>query len=191
MVARQVRRKKKNAHQCCYISSCLYGGFVYSVQIKKKRQLIMYAPMEERDKNRIDYLNTRIYKDDTTCIKMIRLKRGPFFQLCRVLRERSLLYDTIHVCIEEQVAIFLNTIGHNLRNRLVGTNFIRSGETISRYFNLVLRAIGELSNELIRPPSLIPWPKLQGTQDGIHILRYDKLCRPHMCRTHCKVTIFF
>ena len=58
--------EEKNAHQCCYISSYLYGGFVYTVQIKKKRQLIMYAPMEERDKNRIDYLNTRIYEDNTT-----------------------------------------------------------------------------------------------------------------------------
>ena len=37
--------------------------------------------MEETDKNRIDYLiNTEIYKDDTTYIKMMRLKRDPFFQ---------------------------------------------------------------------------------------------------------------
>jgi hypothetical protein len=118
--------------------------------------------MEERDKNRIDYLNTRIYKDDTTCTKMIRLKRGPFFRLRRVLREHSLLQDTIHVCVEEQGAMFLNTIGHNLRNKLVGTNFIRSGETVSRYFNLVLQAIGELRNELIQPPSLDTLAKIAG-----------------------------
>nr|AAM23241.1 Putative transposase [Oryza sativa Japonica Group]AAM47612.1 Putative transposase [Oryza sativa Japonica Group]ABB46678.2 transposon protein, putative, CACTA, En/Spm sub-class [Oryza sativa Japonica Group] len=37
--------------------------------------------------------------------------------------------DTIHMCIEEQVAMFLHTVGHNLRNRLVRTNYGRSGET--------------------------------------------------------------
>jgi hypothetical protein len=82
--------------------------------------------------------------------------------LCQVLRERSLLRDTLHVCVEEQVAMFLNTVGHNLKNRLVGTNFTRSGETVSRYFGLVLHAIGQLSNELIRPPSLETPSKIAG-----------------------------
>jgi hypothetical protein len=47
------------------------------------------------------------------------------------------------MCVE-QVDMFLNTFGNNLRNRLIDTNFGRSGETVSRYFNKVLRAIGEL-----------------------------------------------
>jgi hypothetical protein len=42
-----------------------------------------------------------------------------------------LLEYTIHMCIEEQVALFLNIVGHNLRNRLVATNFDRSGKTVS------------------------------------------------------------
>jgi hypothetical protein len=58
------------------------------------------------------------------------------------------------MCIEEQVALFLNTVGHNLRNRLVATNFDHSGETVSHYFNKVLQAVGALGKELIRPPSL-------------------------------------
>lgn len=60
------------------------------------------------------------------------------------------------------MAMFLNTVGHNLRNRLVGTNYGRSGETVSRYFNKVLRAIGELRAELIRPPSLETPSKIAG-----------------------------
>jgi hypothetical protein len=28
------------------------------------------------------------------------------------------LQDTVHLCVEQQVAMFLNTIGHNVRNRL-------------------------------------------------------------------------
>jgi len=66
------------------------------------------------------------------------------------------------MCVEQQVAMFLNTVGHNLRNRLVGTNFDRSGETVSRYFNIVLHAIGELRGELIKPPSLDTSSKIVG-----------------------------
>jgi hypothetical protein len=118
--------------------------------------------MEERNKSRIDYLNIKIYKDDTVSTKMIRFKRKSFFRLCQLLRERTLLRDTVHVCIEEQLAIFLNTVGHNLKNRVVGTNFTRSGETVSRYFGLVLHAIGQISSELIQPPSLETPAKIAG-----------------------------
>jgi hypothetical protein len=118
--------------------------------------------MEERNKSRIDYLNIKIYKDDTASTKMIRFKRKPFFRLCQFSRERTLLRDTVHVCIEEQVAMFLNTVGHNLKNRVVGTNFTRSGETVSRYFGLVLHAIGQISSELIQPPSLETPAKIAG-----------------------------
>uniref|UniRef100_J3LGS7 DDE Tnp4 domain-containing protein n=1 Tax=Oryza brachyantha TaxID=4533 RepID=J3LGS7_ORYBR len=43
--------------------------------------------------------------------------------------------------------------GHNLRNRLVGTNFDRSGETVSRYFNkcfMLLDCIGAIDGTHIR-----------------------------------------
>jgi hypothetical protein len=59
--------------------------------------------------------------------------------------------------------MFLNTIGHNLRNRVVGTNFDRSGEKESRYFNKVLCAIGELRGELIKPPSMDTPSKIAGS----------------------------
>ncbi|WVZ88740.1 hypothetical protein U9M48_035224, partial [Paspalum notatum var. saurae] len=182
----QLRQKKARLIRvAAYLAACMVALFIQS-RLRKQRQHITYGPMEERDKTRIDYLNTRIYKDDTTCTKMIRLKRAPFFQLCQVLRQRSLLRDTIHVCIEEQVAMFLNTVGHNLRNKLVGTNFIRSGETVSRYFNLVLHAIGELSNELIRPPSLETTAKIAGN------LRWDpyfKDCIGAIDGTHIRASV--
>jgi hypothetical protein len=72
------------------------------------------------------------------------------------------LQGTIHLCVEQQVVMFLNTVGHNVRNRLVGTNFDRSGETVSRYFNKVLHAIGELRKEFIRPPSTSTLAKIAG-----------------------------
>jgi hypothetical protein len=56
------------------------------------------------------------------------------------------------MCVKQQVTMLLHIVGHDVRNRLVVTNFSRSGETISRYFIKVFHAIGELRNDLIRPP---------------------------------------
>ena len=115
---------------------------------KRKRDArrigITYGPMEERDRIRQEYPNNKIWKDDTTCLNMLRLNRDKYFWFCKLFRDRGLLKDTIHLCVEQQVGMFLNTVGHNLRNMLLGTNFDRSGETMSCYFNKVLRAIGEL-----------------------------------------------
>jgi hypothetical protein len=123
---------------------------------------ISYAPIEGRDRNRIDYLNNKIWKNDAICVNMLRVTRALFFHFCDLLRERGVLENSIHMCVEQQVAIFLHTTGHNVRNRLVGTNFTRSGETVSQCFNKILHAIGELRNDFIRPPSLSTLAKILG-----------------------------
>ncbi|XP_039118616.1 uncharacterized protein LOC120254604 [Dioscorea cayenensis subsp. rotundata] len=47
----------------------------------------------------------------------------------------------------------INMVRHNQRNRVIAHNFLRSGETVSRYFNHVLYAIGQLRDEYVLPPS--------------------------------------
>ncbi|XP_062227479.1 uncharacterized protein LOC133925635 [Phragmites australis] len=126
------------------------------------RERISYGPIDERDRMRFEYLNNKIWKNDVTCVNMLRLNKASFFRFCKLFRDRGLLQDTIHMCVEQQVAMFLNTVGHNLRNRLVGTNYNRSGETVSRYFKKVLHAVGELRNELITPPSSTTPSKIAG-----------------------------
>jgi hypothetical protein len=116
-----------------------------------RREGISYAPMAERGRKRIEYLNDKIWRDDTTCVNMLRMNKARFFRFCRLFRDRALLEDTVHMCVEQQVAMFLHTVGHNVRNRVIATNFGRSGETVSRYFNKVLHAIGELREDYIRP----------------------------------------
>jgi hypothetical protein len=128
--------------------------YILIVRRKMKRKQISYAPMIDMEMKQNDYLSSIYHKDETSCLSMLRLRRAPFFLLCDTLKQRSLLSDIIHCCVEEQVAMFLHIIGHNERNALVGKKFKRSGETASRYFKLVLRAIGELRDDLIRPPSL-------------------------------------
>ncbi|CAI0401884.1 unnamed protein product [Linum tenue] len=85
------------------------------------------------------------------CREMFRMDKHVFHKLCSILRQRGLLRDTCGVMIEEQLAIFLNIIGHNERNRVIQERFQHSGETISRYFNNVLKSIKSLSREFLQP----------------------------------------
>ncbi|CAI0401887.1 unnamed protein product [Linum tenue] len=71
--------------------------------------------------------------------------------------------------IEEQLAIFLNIIGHNERNRVIQERFQHSGETISRYFNNVLKSIKSLSREFLQPALLLIIQNCIGVIDGMHI----------------------
>ena len=43
--------------------------------------------------------------------------------------------------MEKMVVMFLTIISHDEKNRLVKFNYIRSSETVSKYFNAVLLAV--------------------------------------------------
>lgn len=113
-----------------------------------------------RDSKRERYIRKIIRSTDRTCIDMTRMNKASFHHLCRVLRSRGLLRDTLYVSVEEQLVMFLNTVGHGMSNRIISRNFARSGETVSRYFNIVLKAIGSLKDDYIRGPPPSPPPEI-------------------------------
>ena len=127
-------------------------------------QSITYGPMAERDQQRINNLRYIYESNDVHCVNLLRMRRTPFFQLCDLFRTRILVTDSIHASIEEQVAMFLHVVGHNERFRVVDLTFRRSVETISRFFQRVLYAVGELRNEMIVPPSSSVPPKIHGSR---------------------------
>ncbi|XP_057971689.1 uncharacterized protein LOC131160255 isoform X2 [Malania oleifera] len=119
---------------------------------------------------------------DDVCREMFRMDKHVFYKLCDALRQRGMLRDTAGVMIEEQLAIFLNIVGHNERNRVIQERFQHSGETISRHFNNVLKAIKSLSREFLELPPLTTPPEILGNNrfypyfkdcigviDGMHI----------------------
>nr|XP_004512634.1 uncharacterized protein LOC101506160 isoform X2 [Cicer arietinum] len=101
---------------------------------------------------RCEFMTEVLNGHDDFCREMLRMDRHVFHKLCGILRQRAMLRDTAGVMIEEQLAIFLNVIGHNERNRVIQERFQHSGETISRHFNNVLKAIKSLSREFLQPP---------------------------------------
>jgi hypothetical protein len=114
---------------------------------------VSYGPMLQRDQERITNLNWIYNKNDVEDVQMLRMRRASFYELVKRFRERGLLSESIHTCMEEQVAMFLHVVGHNRRFRVMHNTFRRSIENISRYFIQVLYAIGELRQEMIKPPS--------------------------------------
>lgn len=104
--------------------------------------------------NRPKYMTELMEGPEDECREMLRMDKHVFHKLCGIFRQRGMLRDTAGVSIEEQLAIFLNIIGHNERNRVIQDRFQHSGETISRHFNNVLKAIKSLSREFLQAPPI-------------------------------------
>ncbi|KAF7151326.1 hypothetical protein RHSIM_Rhsim02G0051100 [Rhododendron simsii] len=116
------------------------------------------------------------------CLENFRMDKHVFYKLCDILQARGLLRHTNRIKIEEQLAIFMFIIGHNLRTRAVQELFRYSGETISRHFNNVLNAIMAISLDFFLgaetdiPPEVQEDPRFYpyfkdcvGAVDCIHI----------------------
>jgi hypothetical protein len=117
----------------------------------------------EAEQHRHYTLNMIYSSTDAECLNMLRMTRAPFFALCNLFRQRSLVTDREGVSVEEQVAMFLHVVGHNQRFRVVHQSFRRSIETVHKHFHQVLYAVGELRNEMIKPPSTAVHPKILGS----------------------------
>ncbi|KAL2247197.1 uncharacterized protein LOC105176829 [Sesamum indicum] len=87
-----------------------------------------------------------------SCLENFRMDKHVFYKLCDMLHTKGLLRHTNRIKIEEQLAIFMFIVGHNLRTRAVQELFRYSGETISRHFNNVLSAIMTVSLDFFQPP---------------------------------------
>ena len=84
------------------------------------------------------------------------MNRYAFTTLCEILETKEGLSCSKHMQVDEQVAMFLHTLAHNEKNRIIVNRFQRSGETISRYFKLVLNAVCRLHKEFYKTPMPVP-----------------------------------
>jgi len=72
-----------------------------------------------------------------------------------MLKTIGKLDDSKYVPLEEQVALFLNILAHYTKNRIVHSAFKRSGWTVSKYFNKVLKGVMRLQSVLLKKPTPI------------------------------------
>lgn len=92
-----------------------------------------------------------IQSNNTNLHHQICMSRVAFFCLAKILRKKGKIINTVNIKLEEQLVMFLHTLGHNLRNRKIGHKFGLSGEIVSRHFHKVLRAITTLHKDYLLP----------------------------------------
>ncbi|XP_077251490.1 uncharacterized protein LOC143890692 [Tasmannia lanceolata] len=141
----------------------------------------------------------RITHAENHCVALLRMDVRCFRSFVGLFRSTTLLKDTIHCTVEEQVAIFLTVIAHNERNRTVRATTRRSGATVSKYFNKVLDAVLILQDMfIVRPsretpraildnPNFMPYFKdCIGAIDGTHIHAKvsEDIQKRYICRKH-------
>ncbi|XP_074314645.1 uncharacterized protein LOC141649872 [Silene latifolia] len=131
----------------------------------------------ERAQKRAMWLDT--IRNNTKCQEQLRFDRRCFEKLCRVLRSKGGLTTSRNVTDEEVIAFFLHILAHNLKNRTIQALFVRSGETVSRQFHVVLRAVLKIGKYYIKEddhtPSVLSDTKWKwfegavGALDGTHV----------------------
>ncbi|KAA0061279.1 retrotransposon protein [Cucumis melo var. makuwa] len=102
------------------------------------------------------------------------MDRRTFAILCHLLRTVSGLSSTEIFDVEEMVAMFLHVLAHDVKNRVIQREFVRSDETVSRHFNLVLLAVVQLYEELIKRPVLNFLGALDGTYIKVNVPAADR-----------------
>ena len=158
-------------------STCFLGNFTYIVMDEQtligvltaftlaQRQILLTLELLMNNNKRLPHTppDTRhrirelayfrmIHESDLVCRQSTRMDRRTFAILCHLLRNVAGLSSTEIVDVEEMVAMFLHVLAHDVKNRVIQREFVRSGETVSRHFNIVLLAVLRLYEELIKRP---------------------------------------
>ena len=142
------------------MAASMVANWTVICYLHNKSSPVRYSILE-KNRDRMAYLKNLYCGQDSDTINLLRMSKDVFFNLCTKLHSMHALRDTWHCSVEEQVATFLQTVGHKKKNRDKNFHFSRSTETISRYFNEVLYAIGQLGPEMLRHRSTDVLSKIQ------------------------------
>ena len=144
--------------QMCVVQLICY--IVHAMHLLTLQATIVRSPTDDgsstRDQMRQQLMHHLLKTDK--CRDVICMSPHAFLHLCEKLRSTGRVRDSSHATVEEQVARFLHILAHNVKTRTVSFFFHRSGETISRHFHHILRAIISLENEYLVQPSRLEVP---------------------------------
>lgn len=162
LVEKKVLRKKKLLalymywFQLMHVAQWFYN-LICNFTISRARQQSLRGQKYFLDfhNNRI-VINRLVYDNDITCIEQLRMNRHTFSTLCRKLELEGGLKPSKYLLVDEQVAMFLHIVAHHVKNRVIKFRFMRSGETVSRYFHKVLHAILRLQCDLLKKHEPVP-----------------------------------
>ena len=141
-------KKKTKAAILASVASILLVRVTLLRKLRRRRlPRVLYVNHAAK---REEYINSILHGSERYCVNQIRMKSIAFHHLCHILTEGEHVRPTIHMSVTEQVFIFLYSIGHNMRFRVMGSRIYRSTETVHKYFKVVLRGVLKLYKTLIR-----------------------------------------
>ncbi|XP_059664095.1 uncharacterized protein LOC132309848 [Cornus florida] len=177
------RRKIQVVQLICYVVRILYmmGMTFHSHHVNRAINDIDGEKLSMREQ-----LMKKLASNEN-CRDILRMGPYAFTKLCNILRSTGRLKDNRNVLVEEKVAKFLYILSHNVKNRAIQFFFIRSGETISRHFHDVLKAIISLEDLYLQPPrgSEVP-PEIRHSS---RFYLYFKDCVGAIDGTHIRVKV--
>ncbi|KAL4369925.1 hypothetical protein AHAS_Ahas06G0014500 [Arachis hypogaea] len=140
----------KRGKQLCTITMLCYTvHMLYLLKVMAKK---IEKPIRDHIIGR-EHIQTTLLqqlRETNRCCNILRMGPHAFLELCKKLRATGHVKDTIHVTVEEQVDRFLYIIAHNIKNRTISFFFHQSGDTISRNFYVVLRAVISFEEEFLQ-----------------------------------------
>lgn len=130
-----------------------------------------------------------LHGNDNRFYEQLRMRKPVFLQLSNVLEENYGLKPTRRMIIHEQVGIFLYMLGQPASVRNAQERLQHSGETISRQFHRVLKAVIALSRDIIKPvdPSFTDIPHQIRNDERYY--PYFKDCIGAIDGTHVKIIV--
>ena len=96
-----------------------------------------------------------LFQSDRQNVENCMMDRRTFAKLCQLLKTEGMLKKNTNMSVEEIVISFLHIIAHHTKNRVLKRQTTRSGETVSRQFHAVLKAILRLHALLFKKPEPI------------------------------------
>ncbi|KMS99984.1 hypothetical protein BVRB_1g018230 [Beta vulgaris subsp. vulgaris] len=161
----------------------MYLLSITKIKIPKPITFVFDDSLEERLTARVLNLRPMIQGSDIACLDNLRMDRACFYKLCEMLRDVGKLQGNRNTRLEEMVALFLFTLSHDTKNRRTQLHFRRSGETVSRHFNLVLQALLRCHHILLKKPTAVA----ENCQDDRW--KWFKNCLGALDGTHFKVRV--
>ncbi|XP_074570396.1 uncharacterized protein LOC141827000 [Curcuma longa] len=127
----------------------LYQIAIFAYRRSRIRQI---KSREDKSIARVKWMFSLTKESDEISVSELRMDRRTFKILCDMVQNIGGLKATKNATIEEIVALFVYVLAHHKKNRTMSLLFNRSRETVSRHFNLCLRAVLQLHNILLKKP---------------------------------------
>ncbi|KAG8372713.1 hypothetical protein BUALT_Bualt12G0095300 [Buddleja alternifolia] len=136
------------------------------------RERIVRYVMAQRILDQVSRIYRLTGNNDTDCLDNLRMGMGEFARLCYLLHNVGGLSDSKYVKLEEKVCFFLTVLAHHKKNRIVKFDHVRSGHTVSIYFNAVIISLLKLHLILLVTPKHV--------DDGCNVARWKhfKMFKP-------------